>query len=72
LRLALRDALHAHPDETLSDILVRVPDGERGIFARALRAAERAAFIDDEARTTALEDGLVLIDAARSRLERDA
>lgn len=69
LRLALRAALGAHSEETLADLCVRVPDGERGLFARALRAAERAAFIDDYARKTAVEEGLSLIDAACTRLE---
>jgi hypothetical protein len=70
LRLALREAMDIGPDETLSDATPRLPEGERGLLAKALRAAERAAFIDDDGRTTAIEDGLVLIEAARTRLEK--
>ena len=69
VRGALRDVLGATSDETLADLLVRFSDGERAIFGRALRAIERAVFIQENEQSTAIEDSLVLVEAALAKLE---
>lgn len=69
LRSALRDAVGAREEETLSDILARIPASDRGVIDRALRAAERAAFIDKGSRRSAIEDGLPIFELACQRLE---
>jgi len=68
LRLRWREAFAASSDETLADLVARLPDGERGIFARALRAAERIAFVADDSRMTAIDESLMLFDTALARL----
>jgi len=70
LRTALRDALGATEEETMADILARMPESERSILGRALRAAERAAFIDTSLRRSAIDDGLPIFEIACQRLEK--
>jgi hypothetical protein len=71
LRLALRAALGATEEETMADIVGRIALEDRSILERALRAAERAAFIDTNLRRSAIEDGLPIFEIACRRLEKE-
>ena len=62
LRAALFALADARPEETLAALLERVPADRRALRA-ALRAAERATFVDDAHLQGAIDD---LLDAARA------
>jgi hypothetical protein len=70
VRWALRDALAAGEEETLEDIVARIAPADRGVFERALRAAERAAFINTNLRRSAIDEGLPIFELALQRLEK--
>lgn len=69
-RLALRHALGASEEETMSDIIRRLSLSDRDIVGRALRAAERAAFIDANFQRSAIDEGLPILEEACRQLER--
>jgi hypothetical protein len=71
-RSALRHALGATEEETMSDIIRRLSLSDRDLVGRALRAAERAAFIDANFRGSAIDEALpILEEVCRQLVERE-
>jgi hypothetical protein len=71
-RSALRHALGASEEETMSDIIRRLSLSDRDLVGQALRATERAAFIDANFRGSAIDEGLpILEEVCRQLLERE-
>jgi hypothetical protein len=62
LRDELRRRVGAKEEETLADLLARRAAGDNANLADALRAVERAAFVDDADLETAIDDALPILD----------
>jgi hypothetical protein len=62
VRSALRACASAGDEETLHDLLRRAEGGENGTLGRALRAAERAAFIEEARLLTAIDELLTHVE----------
>jgi hypothetical protein len=69
-RSALRRVLGASEEETMSDIIRRLSLSDRDLVGQALRAAERAAFIDANFRRSAIDEALPILEEACRQLER--
>ncbi len=69
VRLALRAIVGAQEAETLEDVLNRIPEPGRATWEQALRAAERAVFIEVSQRPAAILEALPYFERACTLLE---
>jgi hypothetical protein len=67
IRDELRRRVGAKEEETLADLLARRAAGDNPNLADALRAIERAAFVDDADLEAAIDDALPILDRLTAR-----